>query len=73
MLNPQDTLSVAYLDTTNATLSTDYKDLRVETDVMTGSLRTPNKLSYTISGTGLDVFNGARVQYRVINRGKRSV
>lgn len=71
--NPQDALTVASNDTTNSTLSTDYKDFRIETDAMTGTLKIPNKLNYTVTGTGLDVFNAARIQYRVINRGRRNV
>lgn len=60
-------------DITNATLSSSYKSYKKVTDAMTPakSLIIVNKLIYQIDGAGLTEFNGAKLEYREINRGQR--
>lgn len=60
-------------DTTNSTLTSDYKNFRQETDGMTGTFKSSNKLIYSIFGAGLDTLNGILLKYRIINRGRRDV
>lgn len=73
LLNPQDSGNLTVSDTTNSTLSTDYKNYEKETDAMTGAIRTCNKINLTVTGAGVTELNTAKLKYRIINRGKRQI
>ena len=76
LVDPQKAAIRTYDDTTNATDTTDYKDLEIVTDAMVnpgGTLKTCKKLYYEISGYGLTEFNVMKLFYRIINRGSRAI
>lgn len=64
LVNPETASQVTNSDTTDSTVSSDYKDYYKVTDAMTGDLRRCNKLRYDISGAGLDEFNFAQIDVR---------
>ncbi|MFC2135983.1 hypothetical protein ACFLTH_15310 [Bacteroidota bacterium] len=73
LTNPQSGTAKTNNDTTNSAITSDYKNYRKEVHGMTGAtqLDAENKLTYQISGAGLAEFNGMRLDYNVLNRGKR--
>jgi len=61
-------------DTTNSTLTSDYKQFIQDTGAMSASgtaLLTGKKLYYQIESAGLLEFNSADIKHRIISRGRR--
>jgi len=73
--NPEESgQTLANTDSTNSTVSSDYKNYKIVTDAMTAGatqFKYGDKLIFTASGAGITELNAMRFQYRTINRGRR--
>lgn len=59
-------------DIINAEKLRDYKSLKFDSDSMVNSLKRINKLQISSEGFGLDELNNVKLNFRVINRGRRA-
>ena len=71
IINPDSAVTNTYTDTTNATLSPDWKTY--EPSLASDSLTVTPKFYINVTGAGLTEWGNIRLEFKPVNRGKASV